>query len=379
MFGALLGFLAVAVCIAANAFFVAAEFALVTIRHTWVEERARSGDAAARCVRQLTSRLDDAIAATQLGITIASIALGWLGEPAFARLIGGVFGAVLNVASVHAIATVLAFTSITFLHVVLGELAPKAVALGDPQRIALFVARPLLVFQRIFRPLIAAMNGAGNFAVKLLGFAPAPHHARVHSVAELRMLIDETHGAGSLDPTQAEVALRTLGLENRRVRDVMTPMEEVVYLDFGMTDREVLDRILKTEYTRMPVFSRRRGRFIGVANVKKVLLGFARDGRLRLRDAIYQPLTFHHAAPVPRALHTFKTRKQHLAFVAGDDGTQLGIVTLEDVLEEMVGDIDDELDVDEGAEDTARMSRASVARAEQARAEGERASRTSIH
>src|SRR5206468_663801 len=157
---------------------------LVTIRHTWVEERARSGDAAARCVRELTSRLDDAIAATQLGITIASIALGWLGEPAFARLIGGIFGSFLHAAAVHAIAAVLAFTSITFLHVVLGELAPKAVALGDAQRVALFVARPLLVFQRIFRPLIGAMNGAGNLAVRLLGFAPAPLHARVHSVAE---------------------------------------------------------------------------------------------------------------------------------------------------------------------------------------------------
>ncbi|MGZ3421589.1 MAG: hemolysin family protein [Polyangiales bacterium] len=372
MFGALLGFLAVALCIAANAFFVAGEFALVTIRHTWVEERARTGHAAACSVRELTSHLDDAIAATQLGITIASIALGWLGEPAFARLVGAGFGHMMPRTAVHAIAAGLAFTTITFLHVVLGELAPKAVALGDAQRVALFVARPLLVFQRIFRPLIGAMNRAGNFAVRLLGFSPAPLHARVHSVGELKMLIDETHGAGSLDPTQAEVALRTLELQEVRVRDVMVPIARVVTLDLEMTDRQVLDRILASEYTRMPVFSRRRGRFIGVANVKKVLLGFARDRRVRLRDALYQPLTLHHAATLTRALRTFKRRKQHLAFVSGDDGAQIGIVTLEDILEAMVGDIDDELDVEDDAEHASRMSRGSIERAEHP-------SRTSIH
>lgn len=362
MIGPLLGLLSVAICIAANAFFVAAEFALVTVRHTWVEERVRSGAKGATYVKRATARLDDAIAATQLGITIASIALGWLGEPAFAALVHKVFAPLSsNATLVHSIAVVLAFVSITVLHVVLGELAPKAVALADAQRVAVWVAPPLLVFQRVFRPLIRAMNALGNAVVRAIGFAPSSSHSRVHSVFELKMLVEETHGAGSLDPTQAEVALRTLDLEQQRVRDVMVPLSRVEALDLGMSEREIVERVNASQFTRMPVWSRRRGKFIGVANVKALLLGFARERRLRLRDVIYQPLRLHHACSLPRALRTFKRRKQHLAFVVGDEGTPIGIVTLEDVLEVMVGDIEDELDA-ERPEETGRMSRASVER-----------------
>ncbi len=361
-----LGLLSVVICIALNAFFVAAEFALVTVRHTWVEELSRSGHKAAVYVKKATGKLDDAIAATQLGITIASIALGWLGEPAIARLIEAPLRSVItwHHTAAHTIATIFAFSSITFLHVVLGELAPKAVALGNPENIAIAIARPLLTFNATFRPLIYAMNYAGNWVVRRLGFAPASDHERIHSIAELKMLVEETQDAGSLDPTSAEVVGRALELTGRRVRDVMVPRDRVAALDLEMSEREVVDTIWKTQFTRMPVFSRRRGKFIGVANVKLLLLQYARTGRIRLRDAIYLPLTMHRAAPLPRALRTFRKRKQHLAFVAGDDGTQIGIVTLEDVIEEMVGEIEDELDAVEGTPHSERMSRASIERAE---------------
>jgi putative hemolysin len=366
VFATIAGLLSVVVCIALNAFFVAAEFALVTVRYTWVEEVSRSGSTAAVYVKRATTKLDDAIAATQLGITIASIALGWLGEPAIARLIQPTLQGLIpwHGAAAHTIATVLAFSAITFLHVVLGELAPKAVALGQPEVVAMKTARPLLMFNSAFRPIIYSMNAVGNWVVRRLGFSPGSEHDRSHSVGELKMLVEETQGAGSLDPTSAEVVARALELTSHRVRDVMVPRERVATLDLGMSERELVDTMWKTQYTRMPVFSSKRGKFIGVANVKLLLLQYARTGRIRLRDAIYLPLTLHHTAPLPRALRVFRRRKQHLAFVVDDDGQQIGVVTLEDVIEEMVGEIEDELDALDGTPDSQRMSRASIERAE---------------
>ncbi len=363
MLGTALGLVAVVVCVALNAFFVAAEFALVTVRHTWVEQLAKKGHKSIGYVKQAAGRLDDTIAATQLGITIASIALGWLGEPAIARLIEPVFARFTSASSTaaHTVATAVAFSAITFLHVVLGELAPKAIALGNPEETALRVARPLLYFSRAFRPIVWAMNGVGNAIVRRLGFEPASGHERAHSAAELKMLVDESHDAGGLDVMQAEVVGRTLELGQIRVREVMTSIDGVAFLDLTMADQEILAAITLTEFTRMPVWSGRRGKFIGVANVKLLLLQHLRTGKLRLRDAILQPLTFHHAAPLGRVLRQFKKRGQHLGFVASDDGAQIGIVTMEDVIEQMLGDIDDELDV--GA-DSVRMSRASIERAE---------------
>lgn len=352
-------------CVAANAFFVAAEFALVTVRHTRVVELSRKGHPAAPHVQRAVDKLDDTIAATQLGITLASIALGWLGEPAFARLLDRPLRALGlgHAALAHSIAVAIAFALITFLHVVLGELAPKAVALGSPEKLALRTARPLLTFARVFHPVIVVMNGAGNLVVRLLGMGPTSAHSRVHSIGELKMLVEETQDAGSLDPISAEVAGRVLDLTEKSVEDAMVPRTRVATLDLEMSEREIAERIWDAQYTRMPVWSRKKNRWIGVANVKMLLLRYARTGHLRLRDAIYVPITLTHGAPIARALRLFRRRKQHLAFVVADDGAQIGIVTLEDVLEQMVGAIDDELDLAAGERDT-RMSRASLEKAE---------------
>lgn len=359
-----LGLLAVGLCVLANAFFVSAEFSLVTVRHTWVVELSRGNEPRAPAVRRAVEKLDDTIAATQLGITLASIALGWLGEPAVASVIAGPVRMLgLGPAAVHSVAVALSFATITFLHVVLGELAPKAVALGSPETLALRTARPLLGFSRVFSPIIRLMNGAGNLVVRALGFVPASAHARAHSVGELKMLVEETQDAGTLDPVSAEVASRVLDLTMKQVCDAMVPKAWVATLDLEMSEKEVVARIWDTQFTRMPVWSRRRRRWIGVANVKMLLLRWAATGHLRLRDAIYVPLTLTRATPLARALRLFRRRKQHLAFVVTDDGAQIGVVTLEDVLEQMVGAIDDETDMPEGAVDT-RMSRASLEKAE---------------
>lgn len=344
----LLGFIAVVAFVALNAFFVAAEFALVTVRHTWVEELVQRGHRGATSVKEAVDKLDDAIAATQLGITIASLALGWLGEPAIAKLIEPVMvRAVPNwhVAAAHSVAVVVAFALITLLHVVLGELAPKAVALGAPEKVALRVAKPLLLFRTVFWPVIWGMNSIGSWVVRRLGFEPPAGHSRVHSVGELRMLVEQTHHAGALDVTQAEVLERALAMTDKRVRDVMVPRDQIFKLDLEMSEQEILAAIHAAQHTRMPVWSRKDQRFVGIANIKVLLLQYLREGRIDLDKAMYDPITFHHAAPLPRALRAFRRRRQHLAFVAGDDGEKIGIVALEDVLEELVGEIEDELDV----------------------------------
>lgn len=343
----LIGLAAALVCIALNAFFVAAEFAFVSIRPTWADEMVQRGRPGAITVKRAVDNLDEVIAATQLGITIASIALGWLGEPALARLFEPLLVKILPVwhhAAAHTIATICAFTGITFMHVVLGELAPKAVALGTPERVALLVARPLLLFGAFFRPVIWSMNHAGAWVVRVIGLAPAEGHQRLHSVRELKALVTESQGAGDLDPTQAAVVHRALSLTDRRVGDVMVPRARALSLDLEMTEDELLDAAYKSQHSRMPVFSRAESRFVGIANVKVLLLQHARDGSIDLPAAMYRGTTFHHAAPLPRALRTFQRRRQHMGLVAGDDGDIVGIVTLEDVLEEVVGEIDDELD-----------------------------------
>jgi CBS domain containing-hemolysin-like protein len=228
--------------------------------------------------------------------------------------------------------------------VVLGELAPKAIALGTPEQVAIRVARPLLLFRSFFRPVIWVMNGVGNFTVRTMGFEPPSGHARVHSVGELKMLVEQTHDAGELDFTQAEVVERALEMTDKRVRDVMVPREKILAIELEASEREILEAVYAAQHTRMPVWSRVEKRFVGIANTKVLLLQHLHDKRIDLQEAMYDPITFHHAAPLPRALRAFRRRRQHLAFVAGDDGEKIGIVALEDVLEELVGDIEDELD-----------------------------------
>jgi CBS domain containing-hemolysin-like protein len=344
------GVVAVVLCIAANAFFVAAEFALVTVRSTWVADRVDKKRPGAKLVQKAKLDLDGSIAATQLGITLASIALGWLGEPAIASVLQGPLHAIKphgSGAAAHAIATALAFGSITFLHVVLGELAPKSVALGRPEATALAIAGPLLVFRKIFHPLVVAMNATGGWVVRKLGFTPAKVHERAHSVAELRMLVEETRAAQQLDATQAEVAQRTLGFGDLRVRDVMVPRARMHILDEEMSDAAVLRTLVAAEFSRFPVWSGARGRFVGVANAKLLMLRHVTSGRIDLARACFTPAIFSEATTLPRALRAFQRMHQHLALVVGEAGAVVGLVTLEDVLEELVGEIEDELDADE--------------------------------
>jgi len=340
-----LGLLAVAALILTNAYFVATEFALVAVRRTQVELWRAEGRRGAASAAQAIDHLDDAIAATQLGITLASIGLGFVGEPALADLIEPLLGAAgLGATAVHTVGIALAFSVITFLHVVVGELAPKAIALDHPGRVALVCATPLLVFGRVFRAVLWLMNGAGNALVRSLGVQPAGHGSSVHSPEELSMLVTEAREAGMIRPYAGRILGNVFRLSRTRVRDVMVPRDRVLALDRRTAPDELLDLLRETGFTRLPVYEGDLDHIVGILHTKDLFQVYAKQRVVILQDAI-RPVHFIRSdLSVVDALRRFRRGRRHLAVVRDGDGPVLGVCTLEDVLEEIVGEIEDEHD-----------------------------------
>jgi len=341
--------LAVPLLVGLNGFFVAAEFSLVTVRWTRVDQLVDEGKFGSIAVRAAVEKLDDAIAATQLGITCASLALGWIGEPALAHLIEPLFRALpgfLGPAATHAVAVAIAFMIITFLHVVLGELAPKAIALQRAEDVALVVAGPLLTFGRVTRPFIKVMNGTGNWVVRMLRLPPLTARHTVHSVDELSMLIDETRDAGAIPEDQASYVRNVFELADKKVRDVMVPREKVITIPINASEEDVLEVARDTAHTRMPVWEGDPNNIVGIVNTKDLFHLFSLKGLVILMDAIYPPLFVSPDQSVARLLRIFRREHRPMAVVRDANGSFLGIITLEDILEEIVGDIEDEHDID---------------------------------
>lgn len=340
--------LAIPILLLGNAFFVAAEFSLVTVRRTRLEELATKKVLGVGAAQEATRRLDDTIAATQLGITMMSLALGWVGEPGLAHLMSPWFGflpAAWGPVAAHTAATIVAFLGITFLHVVVGELAPKTIALRIPDTVAISVAAPLLAFERVFRPFIALMNGAGNALVKLLGFRPAAHASHLHSVQELQLLVEDVSEAGRMSADHAELLKNAFRLPEKRVRESMVPLKDAVMLEYRLMPDQILAALQDSIHTRFPVYDGERTRIVGIVNAKDLFAIYATSGLINLEDAMY-PTTW---APADRSiaeqLKEFRRIRRQMAVVIDESGIAVGIITLEDIVEELVGDIEDEHDV----------------------------------
>jgi putative hemolysin len=347
------GLVSIPVFVALNALFVAAEFALVAVRRTRVAEMVAQGVRGARRLERATADLDRYIAATQLGITLASIGLGWLGQPALAgallpwleRLGNGAAGIAAN-----SLAFGIAFASITFLHVVLGELAPKTLALQLPDRAGLWVAPPLLIFERVFRPFIWALNRTGNLVVRAFGLQPTRGPAgQMHSVAELSLLLEASERAGVLEREEREMMHGVLAIGDMTVRQVLTPREEIVSVRVTDSPQAVLKTAIESGYSRLPVVGTQLDDVQGVLHTRDLLHLFSEEARglVVLQDLIRQPQFVRASTRVLDLLRDFQRGEQHLAFVLDDFGELLGIVTLEDLLEEIVGEICDESDTRE--------------------------------
>jgi CBS domain containing-hemolysin-like protein len=342
-----LGILAVPLLVLMNAFFVAAEFALVAVRRTRVDEMVNKRRAGATAVKHAIDHLDDAIAATQLGITLASLALGWIGEPSVARFLEPLFGFLPSSgawAAAHAAATIVAFTLITFLHVILGELAPKAVALQRPDAVSLWVARPLLWFSAVMRPFIAVMNAMGNGVVRFLGFKPITGTQMVHSVDELSLIIEETRRAGVLLRDQAEYVRNVFRLPAKRVSDCLVPRERMAALELHTPEDRILEKVRDGAHTRMPVYEGNLDTIVGIVNTKDLFHLFSLRGMVVLDDAMYPPIFVDPDRPISEVLRQFRRQRRPMAVVRDSQGKTLGLITLEDIVEEIVGEIEDEHD-----------------------------------
>lgn len=349
----LIGILAVFVLVGANAFFVAAEFALVKVRETRIEQLAAEGSKTAGIVRSQLQHLDTYIAATQLGITLASLALGWVGEPALGHLIEPLFlwiGGQAAEAVTHSVAVAISFALITAFHIIMGELVPKSIALQRSENTVLFVARPLSLFATIFKPFIKLMNGIGNSVVRLLGFQVAHEHDSVHTVEELEMLVSQSRQAGILEK-QEEVLLRHIfNFSNKSVQQIMIPRSEIVCLPLTCSREEMQKTLTSEHYTRYPIYEETMDNIIGIIHIKDIFTKAQQvtndtpfDLRNLLRSVLYVPET----TPLDTMLTQMRSKRIHMAIVIDEYGSTSGMVTLEDIIEEIVGEVQDEFDTRE--------------------------------
>jgi CBS domain containing-hemolysin-like protein len=330
-----------------NAAFTAAEFSIVRVRATRVAELAAEGDWRARSVELIQRRLDTFLSATQLGITLTSLGLGWIGEPAFAHMLEPVFAG-LGIASPRAIrntSAAVAFGALTLLHIVVGELAPKGYAIRFTERVALWSALPMRLFQLVFWPAIWLLGAAARGTLRLLGVAPETSGELAHTEGELRRLLAESQRLGVLSEEKRELLANVMEYTGRAARHVMIPRADIAYLSLARSLEENLAVISRTAHTRFPLGTLDIDHVVGMIHVKDL---FLRRDQLRTsedllplkREILFVPET----RPLDALQRDFQQHRTHMAIVVDEYGGTAGLVTLEDVIEEIVGDIQDEFD-----------------------------------
>ncbi len=344
-----LGLLAVGFLVLLNAFFVAAEFALVSVRPTRIAELVANGNRAAQWVARGLENPDRFIAATQLGITLASLGLGWIGEPALSGLIEPLvqlFPAEFATAVSHTVSAVIAFAMITFLHVVVGELMPKSIALQSPERTALTVGRPLSWTVALFKPMIRVLNGTGNALLRIIGVHPAEGHELVHSVEELKMIVADSAEVGVVAASEQEMLHAVFDFRELLLRQVMSPRTEVISVASDASLEGILKTSVSSGFSKLPVYQDDLDHIIGVVHLKDVVEAIQSNGSATASDLMRETIFIPEAAQLETLLQIFRARHQHLAIVLDEYGGTAGVATLEDLLEEIFGEVSDPFDRD---------------------------------
>ena len=355
----LLGVLSVFLLVATNGFFVAAEFALVGSRRTRITQLASEGNGAAKVAQTAMEHLDSYIAATQLGITLSSLGLGWVGEPAVGHLIEPLLHALLPTTTVEtvssAISFAIAFSLVTLLHIVMGELVPKSIALQRPESTALVVVRPVRWFLLLFRPVIRLMNGLGNGIVGLLGFETSSEHSSVHSAEELEMLVHSSREAGLLQESEEVLLRRVFDFSDITVEEIMQPRVNVEAIASDAPFSTILEMVISNKHSRFPVYEEKIDNVVGLLLAKDLLDVVMKKPQLLtdptqvanfkpyLRDPLFVPQTLG----VDILLQRMQETKTHLAVVIDEYGGMAGVATMEDIIEQLVGEVQDEYDEEE--------------------------------
>ena len=331
--------------IAMNGFFVAAEFACVKIRPSRLETLIQEGSRQAKYAKKLTDHLDASLSVTQLGITLASLGLGWVGEPAVATLILPITHAIgLDDVIGHTISLALAFSIITGLHIVLGELTPKTMAIQNVEKIMLSVALPMLVFHRVMYPFVWLLNHVANWVAHRMGFHTASEGDDAHTEEEIRLLMEESHRQGLIDDTEVDFVDNVFDFTDLNVREIMTPRTDMVCLYLEDTMEENMHTILEEQLTRYPICHEDKDHIVGFLHVKDLMRVMAEGRKPNLRRLARKALIVPESMDVSVLLKTMQKQRSQMAIVVDEYGGTAGMVTIEDIVEEIVGDIQDEFD-----------------------------------
>ncbi|TND02404.1 MAG: hypothetical protein FD123_4077 [Bacteroidetes bacterium] len=332
-----------------NAFFVAAEFAIVKVRSSQIELKANQGSSRAKIAQHIHANLDAYLSASQLGITLASLALGWIGESVvFEMMMKAVtfFGASMDAATMHTVSIIVAFTLITVLHIVLGEQAPKSFAIRYPLEMTMAVAYPLRVFYLVFRPFIWMVNGLSKVTLRLLGMKRTAEDQDIHSEEELRMLLTESEEGGAIKQSEHDLIQNVFEFDDRVVKNIMVPRTKITAIDIDLSPQEILDRMIDEGYSRMPVYRDTLDNVIGVIYTKDLLrlMKTFKVDRAAI-ESVIRPVHFIPANKrVNDLLREFQRLHIQMAVVTTEYGGTAGLVTMEDIIEELVGEIQDEYD-----------------------------------
>lgn len=362
------GLISIVVLVGLNGFFVAAEFSLVGARRTRLSQLAKEGHAGAIAAEHAIEHLDSYIAATQLGITLASLGLGWIGEPAISHVIEPMLAAILphEMAEtvVPAIGIAVGFSIVTILHIVLGELVPKSIALQRPESTSIVVARPTALFLALFRPIIRLMNGVGNSIVRMLGFDSVDGHAQVHSAEELEMLVRSSREAGLLQASEEILLRRVFDFSDLHVREIMQPRVDVDALSINTSIQQLVQHIATQQHTRYPIYNEDIDHIAGILHIKDLFnllinnpqLLIETDKTFDFTPLLREPLFIPASLSVDQLLEKMQKTQTQFAVVIDEYGGMSGVATMEDILEELVGEVQDEFD----DEDTSIIQRGNI-------------------
>jgi CBS domain containing-hemolysin-like protein len=328
-----------------NALFVAAEFALVKVRKTQLDP---SEGNKSKLAIKIVTHLDSYLAATQFGITIASLGLGWIGEPVTSRILDPFFQfiGIGNPKTVHTLSLTLGFGFITFLHIIIGELAPKSFAIRHPKPTTLFVAIPLNIFYLFFKPAIWLLNGTANYILKLIGMDPLTESERSHSEEEIRTLISEGTMSGRIDKIESQIIQRVFDFNDKIAKEVMVPRNRMFAIDIDDSREKIIEKVTEEGYSRIPVYKDSIDNIIGIIYSKDLISAAEHREIILLQDIIRPAFFVTETVHIGDLLRQMQKKRIHLGIVSNEHGGVEGLVTLEDIIEEMVGEIEDEYDVD---------------------------------
>jgi CBS domain containing-hemolysin-like protein len=329
-----------------NGFFVAAEFAIVKVRVSQLEVKVKDGNRTAILSKHIVSHLDGYLAATQLGITIASLGLGWIGEPVVAEIIKRsmeLMGMEADPALTHAIALPVAFALITILHIVFGELAPKSLAIQRSESTTLAIAYPLQFFFILFKPVIWLLNSIANSILKMIGISPV-HGADVHSSEELIYLVQQGQESGKIDAAEYKIIKNAFNFSEQTAKQIMVPRTQVFAIDLNDFNDTIFDKVIDENYSRIPCFEDNLDNIVGVVYLKDILLAFRKKDSVNIRSIMRNILVVPETKLIGQLLNEFQIKHQQIALVVDEYGGTEGIITMEDILEELVGEIQDEYD-----------------------------------